>query len=97
MSYDINGDGGKFVAGGPSIGGLSELKAEIAQRINPKTIPNVMQFLNDGHSTNPMRLMYEFQAVAKQVGIASVKKTCLEIAKAASKCKEIVILHNHLT
>lgn len=96
MSYDINGDGGNFVAGGPSIGGLSELKQEIAARINPKLIPNVVQFLNDGHSSNPSRLKYEFQAVAKQVKSPTVKKTCLEIAKAAGKCKDVVILHNHI-
>lgn len=94
MSYDIHGDQGVYVAGGPSIGGLADLKEELAK--SPNAFPQIIAFVDKGYSGNPVRLMYEFRMLAKRAKSDTVKKSCAEIAEACKKCKEVVILHNHL-
>jgi hypothetical protein len=94
MAYDIY-DEKDYVAGGPSIGGLSDLKDEL-KRISPATYPQMASLLTYGFAKSPMRLKYEAMALSKQVQSPTVKATLIELGKAAAKSQTIVILHNHL-
>lgn len=95
MAFDIH-DAKGFVAGGPSIGGLQNLRADL-KSISKAAYPQLEALLTYGYATNPQRLKFEVQALSKQCPTDTVKQTLLEIGAAASKAKEIVILHNHVS
>jgi hypothetical protein len=95
MAYDIMSING-FVAGGPSTTGWRNLKSELNTKVDPKNFPAIGQFIQYGESDKPLRLANEFKVLATKMTIRSVKQTCLEMANAAAKCEEIVILHNHI-
>jgi hypothetical protein len=93
MAYEICDEKG-WIAGGPSIGGLSELKEEL-KKINPATYPQMASLLTHGYASNPTRLKYEAMALSKICKSKDVCSTLVELGKAAAKSKEIVILHDH--
>lgn len=95
MSYDIYDEKG-YVAGGPSIGGMSDLKNAI-KPLSAATYPQMSSLLKFGYSASPIRLKYEAMKLGKQVQSSTVAATLVELGKAAAKAQHIVILHNHLS
>lgn len=95
MAYDLHDEQG-FVAGGPSIGGLTDLRKSLST-ISPAVYPQMASLLTYGFCSSPIRLKYEAVALSKQAQPASVKKTLIELGKAAAKSRTIVILHNHVS
>lgn len=93
MAYEIDDEQG-FVAGGPSIGGLSDLKAELKQ-VSPAVYPQMANLLTYGYANSPTRLKYEAIALSKIVKSPTVKATLIELGKAASKAITVVILHDN--
>lgn len=93
MAYEIDDEQG-FVAGGPSIGGLSDLKEEL-KHISPATYPQMANLLTYGYANSPSRLKYEVVALSRIVKSATVKQTLIELGKAAAKAVTIVILHDN--
>lgn len=96
MAYDINDSNG-FVAGGPSIGGLADLREELTARNAASLYPQLSMFLDKGYASNPSKLKFECQALSTLVKRTTVKQTLVELGLAANKAKDIVILHNHLS
>jgi len=94
MAYDIHDEDG-YVGGGPSINGLRELKAELS-RISTAVYPQMASLITNGYAASPARFKHECMALSKQVQGINVKKTLIELGKAASKAKTIVILHDHI-
>lgn len=94
MAYDIMNERG-FVSGGPSIGGLDNIKTAL-DSISSATYPEMAAFLKYGFSTRPIRLKYEANALSKFMYDPTVKASLINIGLAASKSNDIVILHNHM-
>jgi hypothetical protein len=100
MAYDIYSEKG-YVAPGPSIGGLRDLKKDLtSKKVLSASNPQLASLVTNGYSPAPIRLKTECMALMKKYKTMfpkGVLSTLSELSQAAAKCGTIVILHDHVS
>jgi hypothetical protein len=92
MAYKLNDVDG-FIADGPSINGLREVKALLAEyKDQPR--PALEQLLEYGHTTMLPALSVECANLANKTNDVDIKHTLKSLAAAARNAKELLIMEH---
>lgn len=91
MAYKFN-DANGYLAAGPSVNGLKEIKALMKEYDDPR--PALEQLLQHGHTTMLPALAVEIRNLANKTNDKSTKHTLNSIYALAKKASEVLILEH---
>lgn len=92
MAYKFNDVNG-FVADGPSINGLREVK-QLMVEYKDWPRPALEQLLEHGHTDMLPALSVECKNLANKTNDKDIKSTLIKLAAAALKAKEVIIMEH---